>query len=373
MDHADALVVVDGAVRAGEAHGAEAGRGDPRAGAAEAAASGSAGRGGRHGSTVRRGARTGRVERSRERSTLAGDAPCADAGGRDRPRRARRLPAPPPRAPPPGRRGAAAGARRRTPGLRREEVAALAGVSADYYTRLEQARGPHPSASVVAAVARALRCEVDERDHLFHLAGLTPPPRRAGRHVPPGLMRLVDHLTEVPVLVLSDLTEVLWQNRLADALTGPLAPEPGRAQQRGLALVHRFVAARDVPARGPGRPVGIARAGPAGGVVATGRGRGRDLARDRPPRGERRVRDAVGAPRGRRAPRRPQAVPPPRGRPRRGDLRGPAHPGVRPRAARALPHRGHRRARRSSTCCASSAPRSCTRPGRERAEDDTPG
>ena len=121
------------------------------------------------------------------------------------------------------------GARRRTPGLRREEVAALAGVSADYYTRLEQARGPHPSASVVAAVARALRCEVDERDHLFHLAGLTPPPRRAGRHIPPGLMRLVDHLTEVPVLVLSDLTEVLWQNRLADALTGPLAPEPGRA------------------------------------------------------------------------------------------------------------------------------------------------
>jgi transcriptional regulator with XRE-family HTH domain len=121
------------------------------------------------------------------------------------------------------------GVRRRTPGLRREEVAALAGVSADYYTRLEQARGPHPSASVVAAVARALRCEVDERDHLFHLAGLTPPPRRAGRHVPPGLLRLVDHLTDLPVLVLSDLTEVLWQNRLADALSGPLAPEPGRA------------------------------------------------------------------------------------------------------------------------------------------------
>lgn len=121
------------------------------------------------------------------------------------------------------------GARRRTPGLRREEVAALAGVSADYYTRLEQARGPHPSASVLAAVARALRCEADERDHLFHLAGVTPPPRRAGRHVPPGLLRLADHLTDVPALVLTDLTEVLWQNRLADALSGPLAPEPGRA------------------------------------------------------------------------------------------------------------------------------------------------
>ncbi|NMO93902.1 helix-turn-helix domain-containing protein [Actinomycetospora sp. TBRC 11914] len=121
------------------------------------------------------------------------------------------------------------GSRRRTPGLRREEVAALAGVSADYYTRLEQARGPHPSSSVVAAIARALRCGRDERDHLFHLAGLTPPPRRAGRHVPPGLLRLVDHLTEVPVLVLTDLTEVLWQNRLADLLTGPLSPDGGRA------------------------------------------------------------------------------------------------------------------------------------------------
>ena len=121
------------------------------------------------------------------------------------------------------------GTRRRTPGLRREEVAALAGVSADYYTRLEQVRGPHPSASVVAAVARALRCGADEHDHLFHLAGLTPQPRRAGRHIPPGLLRLVDHLTDVPVLVLTDLTEVLWQNRLADALSGPLAPEPGRA------------------------------------------------------------------------------------------------------------------------------------------------
>lgn len=54
----------------------------------------------------------------------------------------------------------------------------------------------------MAAVARALRCEVDERDHLFHLAGLTPPDR-AGRHVPPGLLRLVDRLTDVPVLVLT--------------------------------------------------------------------------------------------------------------------------------------------------------------------------
>jgi transcriptional regulator with XRE-family HTH domain len=121
------------------------------------------------------------------------------------------------------------GLRRRTPGLRREEVAALAGLSTDYYTRLEQARGPHPSPSVVAGIARALQCEVDERDHLFHLAGLAPPPRRAHRHIPPGLLRLGEQLTDVPVLILTDLTEVLWQNRLADALTGPLAPQPGKA------------------------------------------------------------------------------------------------------------------------------------------------
>src|SRR3954447_21853959 len=171
----------------------------------------------------------GRVGSSGERSTLADGSARAHpgdvidrAGLADFLRRRRELLHPADVGLPPG-------ARRRTPGLRREEVAALAGVSTDYYTRLEQARGPHPSASVVAAVARALRCEVDERDHLFHLAGLTPPPRRAGRHIPPGLLRLVDHLVDVPVLVLSDLTEVLWQNRLADALTGPLAPEPGRA------------------------------------------------------------------------------------------------------------------------------------------------
>jgi transcriptional regulator with XRE-family HTH domain len=121
------------------------------------------------------------------------------------------------------------GVRRRAPGLRREEVAGLAGVSTDYYSRIEQCRGPHPSEAVVAALARALRYDLDERDHLFHLAGLTPPSRRAGRHLPPGLMRLVDHLSDVPVHVCTDLGEVLWQNRLADVLHGPLAPEGGRA------------------------------------------------------------------------------------------------------------------------------------------------
>ncbi|BBJ39557.1 hypothetical protein SSPO_022750 [Streptomyces antimycoticus] len=67
--------------------------------------------------------------------------------------------------------GLTSGPRRRTPGLRREEVAQLAGMSPDYYTRLEQARGPRPSRQILTALARALRLTDDERDYLFHLVG----------------------------------------------------------------------------------------------------------------------------------------------------------------------------------------------------------
>src|SRR5580692_4107332 len=65
--------------------------------------------------------------------------------------------------------------RRRTPGLRRQEVAQLAGMSVDYYIRLEQARGPHPSRQVLSALARALMLTADERDYLFRIAGESPP------------------------------------------------------------------------------------------------------------------------------------------------------------------------------------------------------
>ena len=112
------------------------------------------------------------------------------------------------------------GARRRTPGLRREEVAQLAGMSSDYYSRLEQSRGANPSEPIVAGLARALRCDLDERDHLYHLAGLAPPLRRAGRHINPGLIGLVDRLTDIPVCICTDLEEVLWQNALADVVLG---------------------------------------------------------------------------------------------------------------------------------------------------------
>ncbi|MBB5120562.1 XRE family transcriptional regulator [Streptomyces eurocidicus] len=113
------------------------------------------------------------------------------------------------------------GPRRRTPGLRREEVAQLAGMSADYYIRLEQARGPQPSPQMLAALARALRLTGDERDHLHVLAGHRPPAgRAAGDHVAPGLLHLLDQLTGTPAQVLNDLGDVLAQNALSRTLLG---------------------------------------------------------------------------------------------------------------------------------------------------------
>ncbi len=117
--------------------------------------------------------------------------------------------------------GLPAGPRRRTPGLRREEVAQLAGMSADYYIRLEQARGPQPSPEMLAALARALRLSTDERDHLHLLAGRRPPAgRTAGDQVGPGLLHLLDRLPATPVQVLGDLGDVLAQNAMAEALLG---------------------------------------------------------------------------------------------------------------------------------------------------------
>ncbi|MER5205120.1 helix-turn-helix transcriptional regulator [Streptomyces sp. NPDC002825] len=130
--------------------------------------------------------------------------------------------------------GLPAGPRRRTPGLRREEVAQLAGMSADYYIRLEQARGPQPSPQMLAALARALRLDTDERDHLHLLAGHRPPSPKlsasleqggtpiatAGDHVAPGLLHLLDQLETTPAQVLSDLGDVLAQNAMAQSLLG---------------------------------------------------------------------------------------------------------------------------------------------------------
>jgi transcriptional regulator with XRE-family HTH domain len=113
------------------------------------------------------------------------------------------------------------GARRRTGGLRREEVAALCGMSADYYTRIEQQRGPHPSEQMLAAIARGLHLSLDERDHLFRLGGHAAPQRiLRDDHISPGMMRIVDRLEDTPAAVLSRYGETLLQTRMAVALFG---------------------------------------------------------------------------------------------------------------------------------------------------------
>jgi transcriptional regulator with XRE-family HTH domain len=117
--------------------------------------------------------------------------------------------------------GLADGPRRRTAGLRREEVAMLAGMSVDYVIRLEQGRSSQPSTQLLAALARALRLSEDERDHLFHLAGHQPPPADGvARLARAGLVRLLDLLGDTPAMVLSDLGEVLAQNWTAVLLSG---------------------------------------------------------------------------------------------------------------------------------------------------------
>lgn len=123
------------------------------------------------------------------------------------------------------------GFRRRTPGLRREEIAALAAMSADYYTRLEQRRGPQPSEQMLAALARALRLTGEERDYLFRIAGHSPPDEAtAAAHVAPALLRVLDRLEDTPALILSGLGETLVQNRLAVALLGDKTGYTGLAR-----------------------------------------------------------------------------------------------------------------------------------------------
>ncbi|MEU8786653.1 helix-turn-helix transcriptional regulator [Streptomyces sp. NPDC048637] len=115
--------------------------------------------------------------------------------------------------------GLPAGPRRRTPGLRREEVAHLAFISTEYYTRLEQARAPHPSREVLAQLARALRLSDAERDHLHHLAGAPPaPPPAPSREVRQSIIDLLHRLPEAAAIVLSATYEVIAWNDLAAAL-----------------------------------------------------------------------------------------------------------------------------------------------------------
>jgi transcriptional regulator with XRE-family HTH domain len=137
--------------------------------------------------------------------------------------------------------GLDAGSRRRTPGLRREEVARLAGMSVDYYIRLEQGRGPRPSRQVLGALARALRLSRDEHAHLLHLTGEPPTPPGLARDVPAGVLHLLDRLDDTPALVLDPKYDILAWNALAAALYSDFSALP--AKERNLLRWH-FGAAR---------------------------------------------------------------------------------------------------------------------------------
>lgn len=123
--------------------------------------------------------------------------------------------------------GLPAGLHRRVAGLRREELALLAGISVDYVVRLEQGRSSRPSGQVLTALARALRLNRDERDQLFHLAGTSPP--AAGTidlHVRPSVLRLIDRFADLPTMVLSAKSDVLAWNAMASALLGDWSTLP---------------------------------------------------------------------------------------------------------------------------------------------------
>jgi DNA-binding XRE family transcriptional regulator len=117
--------------------------------------------------------------------------------------------------------GLPAGPGRRTAGLRREELAALAGISVDYIVRLEQGRARNPSPQLLRALAVALRLSDQERDHLYRVAGAAPP--AAGvvpRHIGPGVQRIVDRLSDVPLAVFSAAHDILLWNPLWAAVNG---------------------------------------------------------------------------------------------------------------------------------------------------------
>jgi transcriptional regulator with XRE-family HTH domain len=122
----------------------------------------------------------------------------------------------------PGDLGLASYGRRRVPGLRREELAQAAGVSVDYYTRLEQGRTPNVSDSVLEAIASALRLEASEREHLRDLVRPIKTRRAVPRRqrVNPGLLRLIEMMDAVLAFVLGRRMDILAWNPLADAVSG---------------------------------------------------------------------------------------------------------------------------------------------------------
>jgi transcriptional regulator with XRE-family HTH domain len=137
----------------------------------------------------------------------------------------------------PAAAGLPTGADRRVPGLRREELASLAGLSVDYLVRLEQGRASNPSSQTVGALARALRLTNDERDLLHRIAGCAAPP--AGivpEHVPPGVQRLTDRLADTPVGVFTAAWTIVQWNDMWAALQGD--PSDWRGRDRNMVWRH---------------------------------------------------------------------------------------------------------------------------------------
>lgn len=145
----------------------------------------------------------------------------------------------------PSAAGVPAGRGRRVPGLRREDLAELAGISVDYVVRLEQGRYTTPSAQVIAALARALQLTDAERDHLYRLAGLGPPAgQEISDHILPGMRRMLNRLGDAAAAVFAADWQLIWWNRGWAALLGDPSPVPSE--------LRNF--ARDTFLAGEGRP-----------------------------------------------------------------------------------------------------------------------
>ncbi|GAA4165222.1 helix-turn-helix transcriptional regulator [Gryllotalpicola daejeonensis] len=139
----------------------------------------------------------------------------------------------------PAQAGLPSGGDRRVPGLRREELALLVGISVDYLVRLEQGRATAPSAQVLGAFSRALKLEPNERELLFRLAGLVPPPAGSvPRVVPRGVQLMIDRMSDTPLAVFSAAWDTVQWNPLWEELLG----NPGDLDNRARNLIWRHFA-----------------------------------------------------------------------------------------------------------------------------------
>lgn len=132
---------------------------------------------------------------------------------------------------------------RRSSGLRREDVAELAGISVDYVVRLEQGRATSPSDQVLRALARSLQLTAPERDHLYRLAGVQSPSiGRIVDQVPPGTRRLLTRMADIPVAIFAADWSLVWWNQRWAALFG----DPSQVTPEARNLVRlRFPVAED--------------------------------------------------------------------------------------------------------------------------------